>query len=247
MNSIARSVNYRRAWFGVCIVITSGCPSDSAVRDSVEPGAEPIVLVVENLYDRLASPTSVYLGGGTGLDETLARVRADLSDELPSEFLSPADRAFGEPGASIALGRFRDVGGGQVQVVASFVTVDSSERGCLEYTLESAGNGWQISEVADAWPDCSVSALREDSYHGALERARGDECLRLGTGIGTCGPWLYVIESTGFTGTSSYYDWQTGLLAAREQFSDADEVSDLFVFGHVDCEPTITETIPCDR
>jgi len=71
--------------------------------------------------------------------------------------------------------------------------------------------------------------------------------LRLGTGIGTCGAWLYVVESSGYDGTRSYFDPQTGLIVAQERFSDADEVPDLFVFGHVECDPTVTEAIPCDR
>ena len=70
--------------------------------------------------------------------------------------------------------------------------------------------------------------------------------MRLGTGIGTCGQWLYVIESSGFHGTRSYFDPQTGLVVAQERFSDHDETDDLFVFGRVECEPEVTDTIPCD-
>lgn len=226
-------------------VSVSGCFLERTSQVVHEASSEPIVLVVQDVYGRLAEPASIYLGGDESLDPTLARVRTELATELPPEFHSPEDRIDGAPGASIALGRFRTLDAGRVQVVASFVTEDTGERGCVEYTLDADGDGWRITETVDVWPDCPISAFGDESYHDAVTRARGDKCARLGTGIGMCGPWLYVLESSGYDGARSYFDQLTGLIVAKEMFNDTGEVSDHFVFGHVDCQPIVTESVPC--
>ena len=143
------------------------------------------------------------------------------------------------------LGRFNLGEDGRLSVVASFVQEVGTGRGCTEYTLEREGDEWVIVEPpVDAWPDCSISSHGEDSYHDALERARGSACLVFGRHTGTCGPWLYIAEANGYYSEESYFDLQTGLLVAKH-FSD-DIGRDAFVFGEdLGCERTVTESIPC--
>ena len=229
------------------ILPAAGCVSAVAPIPEVQPDMQAIVAVSERAYDQLERPASVFLGADVLEDTTMSRVRTSLGSSLGAEFHAPSERASGEPGASIALGRFYLGDDGRLGVEVSFVQEDGSGRGCTEYTLEREADVWVIVGEADAWPDCPIGIQGEDTYHAALERARTNECLALGTGIGTCGPWLYVVESSGYHGTRSYFDPQTGLLVARESFTDSDEVPDLFGFGHVDCEPVVANTIPCYR
>lgn len=253
MRSVSMLASRSKLYVAAFLAVACGCsfvPNPSAEGQSDTPAGEPdmkaIVAVVAHAYGQLGQAASVFLGADAVEDTTMARVRTTLGSDLATTFRPPSERATGDPGASIALGRFNPDEDGSLRVVASFVQADGTGRGCTEYTLEREGDDWVIAQTADAWPDCPISTQGEETYHAAVERARSDDCLRLGTGIGTCGAWLYVVESSGFHGTRSYFDPQTGLIVAQERFTDADEVSDLFVFGQVQCEPEVTDMIPCE-
>ena len=227
------------------VVLATGCSSAPPPSSELQPDMRAVVAVVEDVYGQLEQPTSVFLGADAVEDATMARVRTTLGRNLATAFHPPSERASGEPGASIALGRFNLDEDGRLSVVASFVQEDGAGSGCTEYTLEREGDDWGIVEAVDAWPDCPISGLGGDTYHAALERARSDQCSGLWTTVGTCEPWLYIMETSGYGGTRSYFDPQTGLIVAQESFTDIAEEPDRFVFGHVECEPTITETITC--
>jgi hypothetical protein len=203
-----------------------------------------IVAVVDDVYGRLEQPASVFLGADAVENTTMARVRTTLSDDIASTFWPPSARISGDPGASIALGRFNAEEDGRLSVVASFVQEDGAGRGCTQYTLDREEDEWVIAQAADAWPDCSISSQGEDTYHDALERARGGACLLFGRHTGTCGSSLYIAEANGYYGEESYFDLQTGLLVAKHFYDDTG--LDEFVFGEdLGCERTVTESIPC--
>lgn len=232
----------------VLVLLATGCssvPQPSLASSEAQPDMRAVVAVVEDVYAQLERPASVFLGADAIEDTAMARVRTTLGSSLATTFHPPSERASGNPGASIALGRFSIVEDGRLSVVASFLQEDGGGRGCTEYALE--GEDWVIVEAVDAWPDCPISDQGADTYHAALERARSDECFGKWTSIGTCGPWLYVSETSGYGGTRSYFDPQTGLIVAQGSFTDVGPVFDRFVFGHVECTPTITETIACYR
>lgn len=211
----------------------------------VQPDEKVVVTVVTDAYKQLERVTSVFLSADGVEGTTMARVRTALGDELASTFRPSSELISGDPGASIALGRFNLGDDGRLSVVASYVQEDGIGRGCTQYTLDLEDEDWVISEAADAWPDCPISTQGEETYRAAIERARGEDCLALGTRIGMCGPWLYVVGSNGYVGAESYYDPRTGLMVAQRQLSDVAE-SDYFTFGEVECEPTVSETIPCE-
>ncbi len=232
-------------------VALGACTAIAPAPPNVPPDLKAIGAVVAGAYGRLASPANVFLAVD-GVDaDTMRSAFSSLGSALPAVFRDPSARASSEAGASILLGRFHDISangdGAKLSVVASFVEESGSSRGCRTYVLERDTDDWSLVDDANAWPDCPISGQGEDTYHDALERARGDECSRLGSGIGTCGPWLYVVESTGYTGTESYFDPQTGLLVAQEWFTDVDEGAAPSTDGRIGCEPNVTERIPCDR
>lgn len=229
------------------LVLGSGCCPVTPPPPDVQPDMKAVAVVVEDAFGRLGEAASVFLAADGVEDTTMVRVRSTLGDGLASTFRPPSARISGDPGAGIVLGRFNLEDDGRLSVVASFVQEDGSGRGCTQYTLDREGDDWIVVTATDAWPDCPISTQGEDIYHAVLARARSGECLRLGTAIGTCGQWLYVVESSGYHGTRSYFDPQTGLIVAQERFTDADETDDLFVFGHVECDPAVTDRIPCDR
>ena len=220
---------------------TATCPSE------VPPDSEVIVAVVADAYPRLRQPASVFLGADDVEDTEMAAARETLSRKLATTFRPPSERASGDPGASIALGRFNLAQDGRLSVVAGYVREEGGERGCIEYTLEREGENWVVVELVDVWPDCPISDQGELSYHVALKRTRGEDCFGLWANVGTCGQWLYVVETSGYGGTRYYFDVQTGLVVAQENFTDIAEEPERFVFGHMECEPEITETIVCDR
>ncbi|MFQ5462654.1 MAG: hypothetical protein ACE5E5_08515 [Phycisphaerae bacterium] len=231
-------------------VAIAGCSTMSEPPPEVQPDLKAIEVVVAGAYGLLASPARVFLTADGVADDKMANAYSSLGTTLPADFRASSARASGAAGASIVLGRFHDVSvngdGARLSVVASFVEESGSSRGCHTYVLERDADVWTLVDEANAWPDCPISRQGEDSYHDALERARGPECMRLGTGIGTCGPWLYVVESTGFTGAASYFDPQTGLLVARRIFDDTG-VNDFVFEENLGCASTVTESIPCDR
>jgi hypothetical protein len=228
------------------VALTNGC-SSVLQQPAVQPDTRAVVVVVEAAYAQLGQPASVFLGTDGVEETTMARVRSDLGSSLPATFHTPSERAASGPGASIALGRFYLAEDGRLSVQASFVQADGGGRGCTEYTLERDGEDWTIVGEMDAWPDCPISAQGDETYYAVVERAHSNECFGKWTLVGTCGPWLLVVETSGYGGTQSYFDPQTGLIVAQETFTDVAEVPDYFVFGHVECEPSVTETIPCDR
>lgn len=229
------------------LILSTGCSVAPNSLSDIQPNMRAIVAVVEDVYEQLERPASVFLGAADVENATMARVCSALGSTRPSTFVPPSARASSDPGASIALGRFNLDDNGRLSVVASFVQADGGGRGCTQYALEREGEDWVIAEAVDAWPDCPISDQGEETYHAVLERARSDECFGKWTSVGTCGPWLYVVETSGYNGTRSYFDPQTGLIVAQGNFTDVAEDPDYFVFGHIDCESTITETIPCDR
>ena len=246
-----RSVNV----FGCCtqigvvgiLVLASGCPLiPPPPPPSAQPDMKAIVAVVAEAYGQLEQAASVFLGADDVEDTTMARVRTSLSDDLASTFRPPSARISGDPGASIALGRFNPGEDGRLSVVANYVQEDGTGRGCTQYTLEREGDDWLVAEAVDVWPNCLINTQGEESFRDALERAQSADCLAFGTGIGMCGAWLYVVESSGFVGTESYYDLRTGLIVAQKSFTDV-AGADFFVFGQVECQPEVTETIPCDE
>jgi len=243
-----RGARISYGWF-ICSLALVGCiPLAAPPTGDVEvsPDTDAIVAVVQDVYRRVQQPTAVFLGGSGIGDSTLGQARIRLESDLPAAIRSPAERVNGEPGASIALGRFTLERDGRLSVVASFVQEDGSGRGCTQYTLDREGDGWTISDAVDAWPACPISEQGTESYHTALQRIRSDECFGIWANIGMCGQWLYVGETSGFGGIESYYDSQTGLIIAQKTFTDV-AGSERFVFGHVECEPVVTETVLCDR
>ncbi len=99
------------------------------------------------------------------------------------------------------------------------------------------------AQAVDDGPSCGAE-LR-DTYHEAV--ARLEQGLLSGEyllgGVGTRGPWLMVVESTGYTGTESYYDPDSLLLVARKAFSDVprDDMGthEWWVCGFIDCQPLL--------
>ena len=229
----------------VVFPLSSGCPLPVQQTGDIEPDMKVVVTVVEDVYGQLERPGSVFLSAESVDDSTMARVRSSLRGDLTVAFHPPSERISGDPGASIALGRFHQVDEDERTVVASFVNDDGVGKGCTEYTLHCEGDDWIIAETADAWSTCPMNTYQEESYHVAVARARGDECFGLWANIGTCGGWLFVTETNGYTGTSTYYDPQTGLEVAAESFTDVAEESEYM--DTVDCEQNVVETILCYR
>ncbi len=254
MSSCVGVVNIVGRWTGqgvvAVLILAPGCVlPPSPPPPPPPPDVRAVVTVVEDVYGRLGDPARVFLGADGVQDTTMARVRTTLGSDLTSAFHPPSERASGDPGASIALGRFNLDDDGHLSVVASFVQEDGGGRGCTEYTLEREGEDWVVAEAVDAWPDCPISDQGQETYHAVLARARSVECLGLWSNVGTCGEWLYVGEGLGHTGTIYYFDASTGLAVAQEWCTDVVEGNGPchFVFGSADCEPDITETILCDR
>lgn len=169
-----------------------------------------------------------------------------FDDALPP--FTPIDPVTGEPGVTIKLRRpMTNEENEQIRIVASFVRFAGSERGCTEYTLAREDDERPIIGRTDARPDCPIPEEVLESYEMALDRVQSDACCGLWANIGTCGDLLYVSECLGFGGIASYYHPETGLIQALEILPDDAGTPGGFVFGPVECEPSMTETILCDR
>ena len=234
----------------LCAVAISGCHSLEPGGQGEEGGeSQAIVLVVEDVYSQLGQSSSFYVGGDAADDAIIGQAKVVLESDLQTKVLFSSERISGEPGGSVALGRFRIGDDGRARVVASFVNEPCTHRGCVEYVLEREGEQWSIADATDVWPDCLIAAQGKESYHSVLARVRSNGCLGLWSIVGTCGELLYVGEGLGYGGTHYYFDPLTGLSVAEELCTDVDEGFGLcyFSFGHVDCDPVTTGTIICDR
>ena len=122
------------------------------------------------------------------------------------------------------------------QFVAScgFVAVATVAHGGCGLPLGSAGG--------DSLP--MVLADDVDDYDTALQRLRNGPCRGLFWRRGTCGTWLVLIESTGFSSVVSYFDSDTLELAGRTHRDDTGLES--HDGGPIECNNlAITETNLC--
>ena len=92
----------------------------------------------------------------------------------------------------------------------------------------------------------SVEDEAVGTYDDDLERLMTDCASLFLYSWGTCGSHLYILESTGFIATTSYYDADTGIIVAK-RFRD-DIGTDRSLFGSVDCvEDAPIERIICSE
>ena len=86
-------------------------------------------------------------------------------------------------------------------------------------TAAHGGCGLPLGSVAsDGTP--TVLAGDVDDYDTALQRLRSGPCRGLFWRRGTCGTWLVLIESSGFSSVISYFDSDTLELAGRTHRDD---------------------------
>lgn len=91
--------------------------------------------------------------------------------------------------------------------------------------------------------DADVAEPEED-YDAALARLRTDPCTGLFWQIGTCDALLFIVESTGHTSDTAYYDPQTGTPVGRIRSDDTGALPP--ESPPIDCdERVVTETVLC--
>lgn len=230
------------AFVNGCMLIEISPP----VGVKVTPDVTALEVVVRDAYGELSDPETVYVAANEDDQLELNQARIGLTSIVNSEFLSPLERTHEKPGASVLLGDFFLREDGRLSVSVSFISATGSTRGCLDYTLESDQENWIIADRSDIWPDCPISGDSErGTFHSTVERAQSDGCTGLWTHIGTCGDWLYAVESTGFTALESFFDRRSGLIVAQRASDDTG--FNEFVFGEVVCEASIAETFVCNR
>ena len=91
-----------------------------------------------------------------------------------------------------------------------FVAVATVAHGGCGLPLGSAGDDHMPTVLPDD----------VDDYDTALQRLRSGPCHGLFWRRGTCGTWLVLIESTGFSSVVSYFDSDTLELAGRTHRDD---------------------------
>ncbi|MFQ5590860.1 MAG: hypothetical protein ACE5HE_06845 [Phycisphaerae bacterium] len=228
-----------------CACVPVGGPAGAlAPRPSNEADVGAVATVVAAAYADLEHPGEVFLAAANVRDATMTQARLTLEASLHAVFLDISDDTTGPRQPMIVLGPFICEHERSMSVSVNVVDQSGGPTTCVVYHLARSGGGWQIVDVVDTWPNCPLGVYGEETHSAAIDRAQGEACFGLWTGDGTCGPWLYVVETSGFSGTVSYYDPNTELLVARQAFTDtADQLGPYFF----DCEPHITETIPCTR
>lgn len=242
---------------GVLALVLAGCystpggagtggPSEAAAElVAHQPDVSAIVVVVGDAYAQAGAAKTLFLGAEPGAVEPLgfpqARDRLTTELQVPiqssservfADLVTPVDSASGEAALSITLGRFSIDSRGHLRVKVSFAP-PAMRHGCLEYDLAPNDAGWSIVATK---PGCVPGAGAYEDYDSALERQRSGRCTGLWASAGTCGDWLYTLETSGYGGYKAYYDSETREIVALEGFTDHGPQFDWFVFGDADCE-----------
>ena len=234
-----------------------GTGSQDAADETVarQLNVSAIVVVVGDVYQQGHAAETIFLGAEDGVAETpeFSPARDQLATDLgvpvqPSGerafagLVAPIDPASEEAGLSITLGRFFADAEGHLYVKVS-LSPPEHRHSCIEYDLAPDEEGWSIAETK---PGCVPGAGTFENYDSALERMRSGRCIGLWASAGTCGDWLFILETSGFGGHKAYYDPQTREIIALEGFTDYGPSPTWFVFGDVDCAmDRPDETVPC--